>query len=614
MNEQPIRTSSQESERASISRRLALGAVALSIITLVVYLPAIREGGWVWDDEQHVTDNPALRSLHGLRAIWFKLGATQQYYPMVFSSFWLEHRLWKLWATGYHIDNVLLHAASAVVLWRILLRLNAPGAWLAAAVFAVHPVHVESVAWVSERKNVLSGLLTLLSAMFYLRHALPELHGDPHKSARSETTYIIAFVLFVLALFSKTVACTLPGALLVIIWWKRGSILRRDLARIAPFVVVGVVLGLTTAFMERYQVRAVGDAFDLSAVDRVLIAGRAVWFYAYKLIWPATLIFSYPRWDVDPSRIWQFAFPVAAVALLLAVWMLRRRAALAALLYFGGALLPALGFVNVYPMKFSFVADHFQYMASIGLIALLVATGATVLPRAALPLVGSALIAILGVLTWRQCGYYRDAETLWRRTLALNPSSFVAAINLGAIEMNRNKPEAAIAVLEPAQRVAPNDAEVLFGLGNAYSALGRSVPAEQHLTAAVKSRPDFGRAHQMLGLEKRKLGDRRGAERHLRYAVALLHRDPVPARNLATFLVEDNRADEAIRVLRESTRTLPTAQSHFMLAAMLTERAATEEAKSELRAALRLDPRHGPARQLAEQLGLGIELRPELRR
>ncbi|MGA2508568.1 MAG: hypothetical protein ABSF80_13955, partial [Chitinispirillaceae bacterium] len=339
-----------------------LWGLLLLAVTFLAYRPAWN-GQPVWDDDGHMT-KPELRSAEGLVRIWTQFGATQQYYPLVHTVFWLEYHLWGKSTVGYHLLNILLHFFSALLLVRILRRLGIPGeaAWLAGGIFALHPVMVESVAWITELKNTLSGVFFLGAALAYLKFD----HGHKKKH------YVIALLLFLCGLFAKSVIVTLPAALLVVFWWKRGRIeWKRDVAPLVPFFVIGIISGLFTAWVERRFVGAVGSEFSFTVIDRCLIAGRAVWFYLYKLLWPANLIFIYPRWHIDSFAVWQYLFPAAFLLAAVLFWRLRSRsrAPLAVLLYFTITLFPALGFFNVYPFRYSFVADHFQYLASIGPIA-----------------------------------------------------------------------------------------------------------------------------------------------------------------------------------------------------------------------------------------------------
>src|SRR5215471_2918417 len=339
---------------ANASQQIWLFGLFLIVATSIAYLPA-WSGKPVWDDNAHMTQ-PELRSAHGLIEIWTRLGATQQYYPLAHSVFWIEEKLWGDSVAGYHFVNILLHAASALVLLQILLRLKIPGAWLAAGLFALHPVQVESVAWISELKNTLSGLFFFLAILSYLNF----------DERRTGLSYVGALVLFILGLLCKTAIAPLPAIVLVILWWKRGLIrLRKDILPLLPFFLIGIIAGLATALFERILIGAHGAEFQLLILQRCLIAVRDFWFYLFKLLWPAKLTFIYPRWQISAAVWWQYLFAIALLALLAFIWRTRKnvRGPLAAALIFLGLLFPALGFINVYPFLYSFVADHFQYLA-----------------------------------------------------------------------------------------------------------------------------------------------------------------------------------------------------------------------------------------------------------
>lgn len=415
--------------------------LALLLIVVVTYMPVLS-AGFIWDDDDYVTENEQLTSLEGLGNIWFEIGATPQYYPLVHSTFWLEYQLWGLDPAGFHFDNVLLHALAALLLWRVLKKLNVPGAWFAAALFAIHPVEVESVAWVTERKNVLSGFMYLAAALAYFRFTGAD--GSSSDEERSWKHYRFALLLFVGALLSKTVTASFPAALLVVFWWKRGSLRLRDFKPLVPFFVLGVGLGGLTAYLEKTQVGAEGADWTLSVIERFMVAGRIALFYLTKIVWPEPLVFFYERWDVSSSEPLQYFFPLTVAAILAACWFLRDRIGrgyLAAFLFFGGTLAPALGFIDVYPMRFSYVADHFQYLAGIGIFVLIGAGFQKVADtqnRFGLRNAGLALIYIvLGAITMNQLGSYQSLEILWRDTMRKNPKAWIAHNNLGVLLKDR---------------------------------------------------------------------------------------------------------------------------------------------------------------------------------
>ncbi len=472
-------------------------ALWLLVATVVAYLPAI-DGKMVWDDDAHIT-KPGLQSIEGLGRIWFQLGATQQYYPLLHTAFWFEHQLWGNAVTGYHLVNVVLHATAAWLVFLIVRRLSLPGAWLAAFIFALHPVCVEAVAWIAEQKST-------LSAVFYLGAALAYLHFD---DTRRRSRYLLALGLFVLALLTKTVTATLPAALLVVLWWRRGRLeWKRDVLPLLPWLSLGAAAGLFTAWVEKTYVGAEGADYTLSAAQRLLLAGRVICFYAAKLVWPANLVFTYPRWTIDPGQAWQYLFDAAVVVALVVLCVLarRHRGPLAGFLIFAGTLFPVLGFLNVYPFRYSWVADHFEYLASLGLIVpaacgLTMAASRVRLKTNQATALAAILVAVLGVLTWRQSGLYTNAETLYRETLERNPASYMAHNNLGNILVHRpgQIPEA-ISEYEAALRITPDNPEVHNDLGTAFMQMpGRLPDAIAEFEKALRVKPNDAQVHSNLG-------------------------------------------------------------------------------------------------------------------
>jgi protein O-mannosyl-transferase len=605
-------------------------SLLLVIATLIAYQPAWR-GQPIWDDSGHLT-KPELRSLGGLARIWTQLGATQQYYPLVHSVFWVEQRLWGNSTLGYHLVNILLHAFSALLLLRILQELEVPGAWLAAAIFALHPVQVESVAWISELKNTLSGALYLGAALAYLRF----------DRTRRRQLYAAALGLFALGLLSKTVIATLPGALLVVIWWKRGRLSgRQDALVVAPFFLMGMMSGLFTAWVERKFIGAQGRAFDFTILERFLIAGRAGWFYLGKLCWPAKLAFIYPRWSVRQAAWWQYLFPAAALLLLAALWAQRSRwrGPLAGLLFFVGTLFPALGFFNVFSFRYTFVADHFQYLASLGVITTASAGAALLLGRwklwrrpagIALCLV---LLAVLSCLTWRQSRMYADVETLWRTTLNRNPDCALALCNLGSVLLEKGQADEAMDHLQKAVEIQPDFALAQNNLGSALLQEGRvneaiprfhaalSIPDEDglvyamahnnlgwalfqtgqvdvaitHFLKALEILPDYAMAHVNFGAALLQKGQLDEAIAHFERALEI---DPDDKRagamahnNLGWIFLQRGQVDEAVAHFQKAVESLPNdARSHSNLGWSLLQKGQVDEAIAHLQKALELQP------------------------
>ncbi len=479
----------ERNEDSSHSNSVWLLGCALAAITIVAYFPALG-CTYIWDDDDYVTQNEELRDVDGLRQIWFELGEVPQYYPLVHTSYWIEYHIWGLNPVGYHVNNVLLHATSAILLWQLLSRLSVPGAWLAAAIFAVHPICVESVAWITERKNTLSTVFYLSAALTYVRFAGLD-NGQPH--ARRWWFYGLAIVLFFMALLSKTITATFPCAALLVIWWRRGTIRWTDVLWTIPFFLVALPMGLITVLMEKYHVGADTIDWELSLIDRVLIAGRALWFYAGKLLLPTKLTFIYPRWQIDAMVWWQYLFPIGFVVVLVLLWLKREqlgRGPLTAALFFAGTLVPALGFFDVYPMRFSYVADHFQYLASIGLITLAASTFVRRTTSTAMQqYAGAGIIIGLAALTWFQCQIYQDQETLWNDTIAKNNTAWIAHNNLGGIRAARADYPTAIGYFTRAIELKSDYPKAHFNRGRARAAMGDFSSAVDDMTTAIDLAP-----------------------------------------------------------------------------------------------------------------------------
>jgi protein O-mannosyl-transferase len=563
-------------------------------LTLLAYLPALR-AGFIWDDPDYVTQNATLRSFDGLRQMWLERRSLPQWYPLVHTTFWIEYQVWQLWSPGYHTVNVLLHGVSAAVLYAILRKLALPAGWLAAAVFAVHPVHVESVAWVTERKNVLSGIFYLAAAWAYFRFEDPD--TDQPTSPGNWRAYAAALALFLCALLSKTVTASLPAAILLVLWWKRGRLTWRAVAPLVPFFLIGAWLALLTATDERQHVGASGAEFDFSPVERLLIAGRAAWFYLWKLILPLRLSFIYPRWDIDPSYRWLFVFPIAALLTLASLFFLRRRIGrgpLVALLFFGGTLLPALGFVNVYPMRYSFVADHFQYLASIGPIVLLVAilrrlTGKTT------PYMPVILIP-LGLITFQQAKAYRNTETLWRDTVAKNPNSWMVHTNLGHALVERKAYDEAQREYERALELAPHLPEPHWNVGIGLSVRGDYEGALRHFNEAIRLEPNFPQGYFSRGNVYRERGRLDDAVREYERAVALKKDYAEAYYNLGVIAEQQKRLDDAVCYYRLAVANkLDYADAHYNLANVLRAQGRADEALVHYSQVIRINPRRAEA-------------------
>jgi tetratricopeptide (TPR) repeat protein len=573
----------------------------LFVATLFSHWQAIG-GGFIWDDDAHVT-KAALRSLDGLWAIWFKLGATQQYYPLVHSFFWLEHALWGDTASLYHVTNIILHTIVCLLIVAVLKRISIPGAWVAGFIFALHPVHVESVAWITEEKNTISAIFYLAAAYYYFKY----------DQIRDRKTYFIAIGIFVLALLSKTVTATLPAAFLVVFWWKRGKLsFKQDVVPLLPWFILGATGGYFTAWVERVFIGAQGadyqSAVMLTPVTRVLLAGHVIWFYLGKLIWPANLIFIYEHWTLSASNPLDYVYILGVIALI--VYLLRiaikpwhgrepdtlSRAPLAGFLIFCGTLFPVLGFANVYPFMFSYVADHFQYLASLGIIVP-VSAGLTLLidrlqgdHKAMGSAIGGVLLALMGFLSWSQCSMYADGETLYRVTIERNPSCWMAHNNLGAILLGQGKSaeaqaqfEAALKIRERYPDAQSNECSVLIRSGRfqealihgeialklrvsaenennyaiALADLGRNSEAINHYLAALKIRPDYVEVLNNLGNAYMAVGKKNEALSCYQTAIKYAPNFPDPYSNIGLLYAGSGQGLEAIQAYEKAVSLNP---------------------------------------------------------
>jgi tetratricopeptide (TPR) repeat protein len=564
----------------------------------------------VWDDNAHIT-SPALQSLAGLRRIWFDLGATQQYYPVTHTAFWVMHRLWGDATLGYHLVNIALHVTSAWLLAVILTRLGVRGALVAAAIFALHPVQVDSVAWMTELKNTLSGVC-------YFGAALAYLHFDTDRRPRA---YVTALVLFLVALFAKSVTAMLPAGLLVVFWWQRGRWdWKRDIVPLVPFFVVGAAAGLFTSWVERTYIGAEGLAFQYSLVERALIAGRAFVFYLWTLAVPLNLAFIYPKWGISARDPFQYAYPIGvALTFVLAWrWRARSRAPLAALAFFAVTIFPALGFLAVYPFRYSLVANHFQYLACAGPIALAAAgvahVGAVGSSRRIEALASLAIGAVLGVGTWRLAGEFKDSDALYLATLARNPDCFLCSNNLGFELMNEPNADlpGAIAYFQEAIRANPDYFEPHANLGTAAVKLGRPDEAIREFQVVLQKDPDNTAGLNNLGkvlLDTGRAGD---ALPYLQRAIALKPDFALAHSTLAFTLFTLGRVDEAMAEWRECLRLAPDladARSNFAIALAQTGR--VPEAYEQIARAAAIDPANPTIRQNLGRLALQLQKYPE---
>ena len=612
------------------------GTLTLGLLAAISYFPALN-AGFVWDDLIFMVDEPAIQQWSGISQIW--LSPTdldeQHYWPVVYSSFWLEHKLWGMEPTGYHAVNIFLHFVNCLLIWLLMLRLQVTGAWAIAAVFAVHPVHVESVAWVIARKDLLSALFYLAAVLAWMRFAiLPS----------RRWSYCGALILFALALLSKSIAVTLPVALLIWHAWKRSPVTRPDIRRLVPFFAVAIVI---TALDLSFYLNREPLALGYSLIERATIVARALFFYAGKLLWPADLAVIYPHWQVDASEPVAWVFLVSAVALPTVLWALRQRIGAGPLVgaaFFAVTLAPVLGLLDYGYMQFSFVADRYQYLASCGVLAVLVASAAKAAGRLkggfrmAVYAGGAVVVAMLAVKTWHHAGVFSDGITLFRHIISLNPNARDAHLNLSDALVLEGRFEEGLAESRVAVKQRPDHANTHWALGRALTGLKRYDQAEEALRRAraltpgnagialnlaatmlesgrleeaaelfreaLDGKTDHAAAHVGMGRTLVKLGRHQEGREHLRRAADMRPDDP-------TMLLEEG---EALRIGGFPERALPVYQqllarspasagAHAGTGLALLELERYPEAIQELEEALALDPEMPIAGALHRHLG-----------
>ena len=644
--------------RVSFWRRDWFWALLLIAFVFIAYTQVFR-AGFIWDDESHLTRNPCVVGPLGLKEIWTTTQAV--YYPLVLTTFWALHKFFGLNPLPYHLLNIFLHAVSAILLWRILQILRVRAAWLGAALWALHPVMVQSVAWVTELKNTQSCVFYLLSILFFLKWEDQggALSRSPQRRTgdRRSLVFALSLLFFILATLSKPSAVMLPFVLALCVWWMRGNIRWRDALALTPFALISVVASGWTIWEQRFHSRAVGPDWTQTFPERLIIAGKAIWFYLGKLVWPHPLIFIYPRWEVDSSTVVAYLPLLAAMAGLVALWFIQAkwgRALFFAAAYYVVSLFPVLSFFSVYFFRYSFVSDHFQYLASMGPLALAGAGIATLLgpscetptdfvfhpkavprsgtniasPRWRLVLSGALwgiLLVSLGFLTWRQTAEYHNLFTLYTATLQKNPRCWMAHYNLGivlseqgeadqaidhyvqAVALRPDYAEAhynlgrllveqgqldnAIAHYERAAAINPADAEAQNNLGVTLFGIGRADDAIAHYYKALEIRPDYAEASCNLANALIAKGDFEGAIARYKACLAAIPDQEEAQYNLASALLRKGRADEAIVEYQKVLQMHPeSADAHANLGSAFLTKARIRDAMAEYTEALQISP------------------------
>jgi tetratricopeptide (TPR) repeat protein len=595
-----------------------LQAALIGLLTVVAYFPALK-AGFIWDDDSHLTQNPCIIGPLGLKDIW--TSSQGFYYPLVLTSFWLLQKFAGLNPLPYHVLNVLMHAGSAILLWRVLRQLNVRGAWLGAALWALHPVMVQSVAWITELKNTQSCLFYLLSILFFLKA-----YSANKESQKWRWFFGLSLLFFAMAITSKSSTVMLPVVLGLCLWWRSGRLRWRDFALLAPFFFISAAASGWTIWEQKFHSGALGAEWTQTWPQRLAIAGWDIWFYLGKLFWPNPLIFIYPRWKIDSTQLASFLPLLAAVLGLFFLWWKRNgvlRPVFFATTYFVASLFPVLGFFNVYFFRYSFVSDHFQDLASMGPLVL-AASGVVTLLRGTQPssLSGiaagdggryrnraleklrtwlqpalcGALLLILGVLTWRQSTTYSDVETVWRTTIARNPVCALAHLNLGVMLKEQGRNPEAEAQYREALKIQPDYAEALNTLGVCQAEDGQIEEAIANFTASLNSKPNYAPASYNLGKAFVAQGKVDDAMKSYEAALRMWSEYAEAHNSLAVLLSQSGRLDQAVGHFNEALRLKPkSAEAHNNFGVVLAEQEHFDEAIQQLREALWLDRACMPA-------------------
>jgi tetratricopeptide (TPR) repeat protein len=613
-------------------RRSWFWALLLAASVFVAY-SQVFGAGYIWDDESHLTRNLCVIGPFGLKEIWTTAQAV--YYPLVLTTFWTLHRFVGLNPFPYHFLNVVLHAASAVLLWRVLQLLRVRGAWLGAALWGLHPVMVQSVAWVTELKNTQSCVFYLLSALWFLKWqdrrtevATSDLTSNRSKAIHFPGPLVLSLIFFVLATLSKPSVVMLPIVLALCIWWMRGRIRLRDLFSLIPFVLISALASAWTIWEQRFHAHAIGPEWDQTLPERLIIAGKAIWFYAGKLLWPHPLIFIYPRWEIDSSNVVAYLPFLAALAALLVLWFIHAnwgRALFFAAAYYVVSLFPVLGFFTVFFFRYSFVSDHFQYLASMGPLALAGAGITTVISRVcstprisasdtnglqslAKDVVGSRvrlaltivvcgiLLVSLGFLTWRQTAEYQNLIALYTATLQKNPGCWMAHYNFGIVLSEQGKSDAAIDHYRRAVELRPDYAEAHYNLGRLLVEKGHLEDAIAHYEKAAAINPRDAEAQNNLGVTLFGIGRADEAIAHYQKAIQMQPDYAEASCNLANALIAKGDLDGAIARYTVCLAAVPDQEeARYNLASALLRRGRIDDAIIQYQKVLEVHPDSGDA-------------------
>jgi tetratricopeptide (TPR) repeat protein len=577
-----------------------LWGLILFLAVVCAYAP-VWWAGYIWDDPYILTENPVIIGPLGLKEIWTTSAA--DICPLTLTTFWVEHALWGLAPLPYHVVNVLLHGACAIILWRILLILKVPGAWFGAALWALHPVQVESVAWITEMKNTQSGLFFLLSVLFFSK----VLKAPDDKGRRPvRWNYPLMLLCAALAMASKSSTVILPLVLVMCAWWVEGRWHWRNLTRVGPVFLMSIAAGVVSMWTQKLQLlRGNEPQWAQTWPERLVNGGDAVWFYLGKLLWPHPLLPIYPRWEFDAGR-WFSYLPLLAVIVVLFILHFIRgrwpRPCFFAFSYFLLALLPVLGFVNMSFFRYSFIADHFQYLASIGPLALAGAGLAKAVDFAAsrrtalASSLGAGLLLLLGVLSGQRAALFENEETLWTDTLAWNPNCWIGHYNLGIVYFQKGQGDKAIEHYRKALEINPDYAEAYTNLGNALSQDGHVDDAIVQYQKALDISPNDAKAHNDLGVAFYRKGQLNDAAAQYKKSLEINSEDPSTYDNLGVVYSLQGQPDEAVAQYQKALEVDPdNVETLYNLGVVLAQKGDIDDAISQYQKVIKIRPTYGEA-------------------
>ncbi len=575
-----------------------LGIAAIILAVFWVYSPAIH-GDWLWDDDWYITTQPLVRDLHGLWKFWFAPGSWTEYYPIEETLLWIEWHLFGLDTLGYHLVTIFLHALNALLVWRLLARFGLRWAWFGGFIFAVHPAAVDSVAWIAETKNTLSTLPCLLAMIAWV----------DYENGRKPRDYAMALAYFTLAMLCKIAVAPLPFVFLLYAWWKRRRIGWRDVTAVAPFLFVAVVLTVISQTAGEIYVQHPGRAPDvlphLDVASRIALTGQSLGVFFAHFVWPVDLLPNYPQWTIGAPSPLAYLPCLAVAGVFVVLWLRRASWGAAALLALGSFVLflaPFTGLVEVSYMDFTWVMDHYLYLAMIGPIGLVVAALASIEDR----LPATWRVAVLGaatligtLLAFQAHAYaaaFSDEATLWGYTVEHNPGDWLAQDNLGKALLLLNQPEDALTHLGIALQLRPGRAATHLNYGRALAATGRLDESLAQFDAALALHPDDPEVYNQEGVAYIQANRPADAVAPLEHAIQLRPHYAIGLENLGIALALCGHLDEAVDRFHASLDANPNdPATHVNLGRALRQLGRNAEADAQFHQALQLDPDNAAA-------------------